>query len=175
VGRRLRFRGEGIHKVDAKGRVSIPADFRRVIEAGDPDYAPDPVRTGKPDPANFVIFYGDKKPCLRCYTVQAFEELEEQIAEHPLGSERRRILSKLYSGRSLTSTLDPSGRIVLPIARRRQIGLEGEAYFIASGDTFEIWNPATYEAVEQAATDAFLENLPDDFDPLALLDPNVEI
>ncbi len=170
MGRRLRFRGEGIHKVDTKGRVSIPADFRRVIEAGDPDF-----EKGSDRPANFVIFYGDKKPVLRCYTVQAFEELEEQIAEHPLGSERRRILSKLYSGRSLTSTLDGSGRIVLPILRRRQIGLETEAYFIATGDTFEIWNPVTHEAEEQAATDAFLDGLPDDFDPLALLDPSVEL
>ncbi|MEP4311011.1 MAG: MraZ, partial [Lentilitoribacter sp.] len=27
-----RFRGESDHKVDTKGRVSIPASFRRVIE-----------------------------------------------------------------------------------------------------------------------------------------------
>lgn len=168
MGRRLRFRGEGIHKVDGKGRVSIPADFRRVIAAGDPDWS-----EGKAP--NFVIFYGDTKPVLRCYTVEAFEELEEQIAQHPLGSQRRRILSKLYSGRSLTSTLDDSGRIVLPILRRRQIGLEGEAYFIAAGDTFEIWRPETYQAEEQAATDAFLQGLPDGFDPLALLDPDVEL
>ena len=40
-----RFRGESHHKVDAKGRVSIPASFRRVLEAGDPNWqsdAPDP-------------------------------------------------------------------------------------------------------------------------------------
>ena len=34
-----RFRGESIHKVDGKGRVSIPAAFRRVLEENDPDYA----------------------------------------------------------------------------------------------------------------------------------------
>ena len=34
-----RFRGESIHKVDGKGRVSIPAAFRRVLEEHDPDYA----------------------------------------------------------------------------------------------------------------------------------------
>ena len=33
-----RFRGESVHKVDAKGRVSIPAAFRRVLEDGDPDW-----------------------------------------------------------------------------------------------------------------------------------------
>ena len=33
-----RFRGESVHKVDQKGRVSVPASFRRVIEEGDPDW-----------------------------------------------------------------------------------------------------------------------------------------
>ena len=32
-----RFRGEGLYKVDSKGRVSIPALFRRVIESCDPN------------------------------------------------------------------------------------------------------------------------------------------
>ena len=31
------FRGEFTQKVDGKARVSIPAAFRRVLEAGDPD------------------------------------------------------------------------------------------------------------------------------------------
>ena len=33
-----RFRGESLHKVDGKGRVSIPALFRRVIEVCDPNW-----------------------------------------------------------------------------------------------------------------------------------------
>ena len=33
-----RFRGEGLNKVDSKGRVSIPALFRRVIESCDPGW-----------------------------------------------------------------------------------------------------------------------------------------
>ena len=33
------FRGEFNQKVDGKARVSIPAPFRRVLEAGDPDLA----------------------------------------------------------------------------------------------------------------------------------------
>ena len=46
-----RFRGEGIHKVDGKGRVSIPVLFRRVLESGDPDW------TEGLNP-NAVIVYG---------------------------------------------------------------------------------------------------------------------
>ena len=34
-----RFRGEAENKVDNKGRVSIPAAFRRILEEGDPDWS----------------------------------------------------------------------------------------------------------------------------------------
>ena len=42
-------------------------------------------------------------------------------------------------------TVDETGRIVLPAKLRQKIGIEGEAYFIAMGDTFQIWKPETYE------------------------------
>ena len=34
----LSFTGEHTQKVDGKGRMSIPADFRRVLESQDPDW-----------------------------------------------------------------------------------------------------------------------------------------
>ena len=34
-----RFRGEAENKVDAKGRISIPAPFRRILEEGAPDWS----------------------------------------------------------------------------------------------------------------------------------------
>ena len=51
---------------------------------------------------------------------------------------------------------------------REKAGIESEAYFIAAGDTFQIWNPETYEQDQQQA-EAWLDTLPDDFDPLSFL------
>ena len=42
-------------------------------------------------------------------------------------------------------------------------------YFIAAGDTFQIWNPETYEQ-DQSNADSWLDELPDDLDPLSFLD-----
>jgi len=42
-------------------------------------------------------------------------------------------------------------------------------YFIASGDTFQIWNPETFKK-DQEKANAWLQSLPEDFDPLIYLD-----
>ena len=42
--------------------------------------------------------------------------------------------------------------------------------FIAAGDTFQIWKPETYEVEELAKAEEWMDDLPDDFDPMQFLD-----
>ncbi len=158
-----RFRGESTHKVDAKGRVSIPALFRRVLQAGDPDW-----KEGL-NP-NLVIVYGDhRRKFLECFTIEAIEEVDEQIAAMERGSPERRMLERMINGQSLPTSVDETGRLVLPAKLRQKIGLDKEAFFIATGDTFQIWNPQTFEEEEARRTEEWLEDKPADFDVLSLL------
>jgi MraZ protein len=150
--------------VDAKGRVSIPALFRRVLEASDPNWT-------EGLPPEMVIVYGDKrKKYLECYTMEAIEEVDDKIAALPRGSTKRQILESIFHGHSLYTSVDETGRLVLSAKLRERIGLESEAFFIAAGDTFQIWNPETYEAEQVARMDALMDDLPEDFDPLMFLD-----
>ncbi len=159
-----RFRGESQHKVDGKGRVSIPALFRRVLEASDPNW-----REG--DNPELVIVYGDhRRSYLECYTMAAIEEVDAKIDALPRGSMERKMLQRLFHGQSFPTSVDETGRLVLPAKLRQKIGIEAEAFFMAAGDTFQIWKPETYEAEEAAKTEAWLEDLPEDFDPLEFLD-----
>ena len=80
------------------------------------------------------------------------------------------MLQRLFHGQSFPTAIDETGRLVLPAKLRQKIGLDKEAFFIAAGDTFQIWQPETYEAEEQSKTEAWLDDLPDDFDPLVFLD-----
>jgi MraZ protein len=159
-----RFRGESHHKVDSKGRVSIPASFRRVLEAGDPNW-----KNG--DNPELVIVYGDqRRTFLECYTMDAINEVDDKIDALPRGSMERKMLQRLFHGQSFPTTVDETGRLVLPAKLRQKIDLEGEAFFIAAGDTFQIWKPETYDTVERAKEEEWLEELPEDFDPLQFLD-----
>jgi MraZ protein len=159
-----RFRGESHNKVDTKGRVSIPASFRRVLEAGDPNCQ----SSGNPE---LVIVYGDhRRNYLECYTMQAIDEVDDKIDALPRGSKERKMLQRMFHGQSFPTTVDETGRLVLPAKLRNKIDLEGEAFFIAAGDTFQIWKTETYDTVERAKEEQWLDDMPEDFDPMDFLD-----
>lgn len=130
--------------MDAKGRVSIPAGFRRVIETGDPDW-----REGlRP---RLVIVYGNPAVSyLECFTMTSIEEVERQIQAMPRGSIERRRLERVIHGRSIEIEIDPDGRLVLPPKARERVEMSDTALFMGAGDTFQIWNPETYAAQEAA-------------------------
>jgi len=158
-----RFRGESIHKVDAKGRVSIPAAFRRVLEENDPEWV-------EGENPSLVIVYGNKhRKFLEGYSMEAMNEVDEKIARLPRGSRERRLLERMFSGQAVHTQVDETGRLVLSPKLREKVGITNEAFFIASGDTFQIWEPTTYEA-EAAKFDAMFDEFDEDFDPLVLLE-----
>ena len=159
-----RFRGESQHKVDTKGRVSIPASFRRVLEASDPNW-----KSG--EAPELVIVYGDhRRAYLECYTMAAIEEVDAKIDALPRGSMQRKMLQALFNGQSFPTTVDETGRLVLPAKLRTKINLDKEAFFMGTGDTFQIWNPETYDTQERAKQEAWLDELPEEFDPMEFLD-----
>ena len=164
----VRFRGESLNKVDAKGRVSIPASFRRVLQSADPS-------SGDGKPAGLVIVYGPaSRNHLECFTIEAMAEVDRKISELPRGSKRRRILERIYSGQAVEVIVDEGGRMVLPPKCREKLGALDSAYFIASGDTFQIWNVDTFEAEEAPGVDDLIDDLPEGMDPLELLERELE-
>jgi MraZ protein len=157
------FRGEFRQKVDGKGRVSIPASFRRVLEAQDPDW-----ETGKRP--RFIIVYGDdRRAHLECFSITAMEDVDARVARMQRGSPERRAMETLLYTLSTDAEVDEDGRIVLSQKLRDKLGLEGEVYFAGTADTFQIWHPDTYEAREKARLDAVLGALPEGADEFSLL------
>ena len=102
--------------------------------------------------------------------MDAINEVDDKIEALPRGSMERRMLQRMFHGLSFPTNVDETGRLVLPAKLRQKIELEGEAFFIAAGDTFQIWKPETYEEEELSKAEAWLDDLPDDFDPLIYLD-----
>lgn len=158
-----RFRGESVHKVDAKGRVSIPAAFRRVLEEGDPDWGPG----GSP---NFVLIYGmPSGNCLEGYTIEGAARLDDKVSKLPSFSRERRALERLLNTQSFYVQLDENGRIVLPQRLREMFGLGEEAMFAGMGEHFQVWAPEAYRE-DMAGIEDWRAGLDEASDPFALLD-----
>ncbi|SEH71365.1 MraZ protein [Paracoccus alkenifer] len=159
-----RFRGSEEGKVDAKGRVSIPARFRRVFESSDPDFA-------SRNRAQLVVVYGFADwTHLRLYTMDAIDEIDEGISRMPRGSAERSYLETLMNGLSDEAEIDADGRLVLPQRLREKIGLEDRVFFMAQGDYLKVSTPETHEA-DLAAIQADMPALEPGADPLSLLPP----
>lgn len=138
-----RFRGEFNQKVDSKARVSIPAAFRRVLEAGDPAWR-------ELSRLRMVMVYGDpRRDFVECYTMAEMRRLEDMIAELPRGTPARRILERNFITLSQVVDVDDDGRIVLPAKVRDKLGIDpagGEAVFAGTLETFQLWRADRYEA-----------------------------
>lgn len=148
------FTGEGVQKVDAKGRVSIPADYRAVLRQADPNWSENKL-------PEFKIVYGDhRRNFLECFTIEAAQEVSARIAALPRGSVERRAAERTFNGQAIMATVDNTGRIVLPQKLRDKLNIEDEAYFIAMSDTFQIWKPETYN-ISETPVDEYLDSLGD--------------
>ncbi len=161
-----RFQGESLNKVDGKGRVSIPVKFRRVLQNSDKDYAPG----GAP---RLYIAYGDpKKNYLECLSGDAYDEIDEMIQNEGRGTRLRAALEYLYYSKCDETTVDDTGRLVLPVAARDKINLGAEALFQGKGDQFHILNPEEGKAAEENIEKLLVALGGDDeefFDPLSLV------
>ena len=170
------FRGEYVQKVDGKGRVSIPAAFRRYIEDGDPEFRArrDAAREDSEKlkgGARFVLVYGDaRREFVECYTMEEMSALEARIAAMPRGTPRRRALERVFITLSLNAELDADGRIVVPQKVREKLALGEEATFAGTGDTFQIWHPEDYARDVAAKADEEIDGLPEGVDIAALFD-----
>ena len=162
-----KFRGTESVKVDGKGRMSIPARLRRVFDAGDPASAT--ANTGR---TQLVAVYGpDWWNWIELYTIEAIEEIDEQIDKLTRGSPQRRWLEMLMNGQSTDLEIDREGRLVLPQKLREKLGFTDgvETVFESRGDYIQVYHPDT-RPKDVAALEDFTAQHGAEFDPRSFLD-----
>ena len=112
------FRGEFYQKVDGKARVSIPAAFRAVLNADDP-------QKGEKGGARLVLVYGGKtRNFVEGYSKRGADQLAEDIEAMEMGSPERVRAERDLISRSVMVEVDPDGRIVLPPRVREKMGAQ---------------------------------------------------
>ena len=122
------FIGHKVHKLDAKNRVSIPANMRADLGG------------------EFYITLGNDNNCLAIRTVENWKAFMEKIQTLPASVRKQAHFRFVANAERLS--LDPNGRIILSEYLRNKINVESKQEIVVFGadDRVELWNKDVFYA-----------------------------
>ena len=166
-----RFTGSNTVKVDGKGRVALPAKFRRALQAADSAMEPG----GQP---RLYIAYGNPRhEYVECLSGDAYDDLDARIQDMDEGEDERELLEMLYYALCDEVQVDDTGRFVLPGPARDKLALNGEAVFQGKGRKFHILRPEDSQ-VSKDRLEQMLDKFAGDkafFNPVSLANKKKQI
>ena len=124
----MKFLGSYVYQLDEKGRVSLPAAFRR--EAGEQRY----------------VLLQAYKPSLTLYPEGAWAGVEERMTELLRHQPEARSYVLSVTASAVEVVPDNQGRILIPTRLKEAAELDAQALLVGAIDKIEIWNPARFEA-----------------------------
>ena len=128
-----KFLGSYLYQLDEKGRVALPAAFRR--EAAD---------------QRFVLVQ-PYPPALALYPEGEWLQVEDRVRDllkHEPGA--RMWVLRMMSG-AVEVAPDGQGRILIPARLKEAAQLDQQAMLIGAIDKIEIWNPGLFESASTEA------------------------
>ncbi len=119
------FRGSAPAKIDSKGRLKVPTEFRRLLEES---YGAE------------VFITSIVGQSAKLYPLAAWEEIEQKLADVPSSDRsKQRFLERVnYFGQQLR--LDAQGRVVIPQILRERAEMTGDVVVSGRIEHLEIWN-----------------------------------
>jgi len=143
--RGLKFLGSYTYQLDEKGRVSLPAAFRRE--------APD---------QRFVLVQA-YAPSLALYPEVEWAQVEERLRDLLRHQPEARLYVLSIMANAVEVTPDSQGRILIPGRLKEAAGLEGQALLVGAIDRIEIWNPSDFEEAIRTGAGEFAKFAPQIF------------
>lgn len=133
-----RFTGSIDAKVDAKGRVFLPAAFRKILQ--------------KTEESSLVLRKDIHQNCLVLYTETSWEAELVRVREklNRYNEEHQRFYRQYVMNTEIIE-LDSNGRILITKRYLQEAGIDKEVRFLGVDDTIEIWN---IDKLEETLLDA---------------------
>ncbi|MEM6942227.1 MAG: hypothetical protein AAF565_00555 [Pseudomonadota bacterium] len=128
-----RFAGTHKHKVEDRGRVSLPSPFRKVLTTL--------------ETRDIYLVPCMKRPDAHvCMSGPGFEAYCDRVEETLTSAEDRDAFNEFIQGRAVPLEADEAGRIVLSTAVRQLLGIGKDLVFVGLGSYFEIRAPEGHDA-----------------------------
>lgn len=123
----MRFTGNIDAKTDEKGRVFVPATFRKLLQQTNLDA--------------LILRKDVFQQCLVLYPESVWDEMVDAIAArtNPFDSKGRAALRGFVAGAEKIA-IDGNGRILIPRRYLEAADIQSEVRFIGMDNAIEIWN-----------------------------------
>ena len=129
------FFGQFDHNIDDKGRLTIPARYRDLLESG-----------------AYITLGFDKN--LLVLRNEEYDKLYHKVAGMSITNRRARDLARSLFGNAVKLEIDNAGRILIPQFLRSEVGLTSAVKLVGIGPYFEIWAPETWQENNRMIEDA---------------------
>ena len=133
-------------KIDAKGRMALPAKFRSQLGGG------------------LVMARGQER-CVYVLPIAEFRRVAAQIQRTSLGNKAAREYLRIFLSGATDEVPDRQGRVLVPQMLRDYAGLGDDIVVIGVGTRAEIWDRAAWEEYLSAKEEAY-SDIADDVLPV---------
>ena len=137
------FIGEYEHSLDEKGRVAVPAKFRKELSGGS------------------IVTRGLDR-CLFMFTRAEWDALAKKLVALPLAQANSRAFVRLMLAGAADADLDDQGRVLIPEYLRRYGALKRQVIVAGLYSRVELWDAALwgrYKAKAESASEEIAEKL----------------
>jgi len=135
-----------INKVDTKGRVSLPADYRTIIKESE---------------SEIVCYRSLTSPCIEGCLESLLDKLAAEIDDSTdFFSQIQDDLTNLIFGDARRFSFDSTGRIGLSEKLLNYAKITDTAVFVGKGRKFQIWNPDNWKEEEERIRAEVLKKRP---------------
>ncbi len=139
---KMRFIGKYNYGIESKGRIFVPAKFRKLLTPEDED--------------TFVITRGFDKSLI-VYPKTGWVAFEDKLRQLPYFKHDIRQVVRYFTSNAEESIMDGQGRIKIPSHLLSFAGIEKDAIVIGALDKMEIWDPERFNKLEQEAGETIEE------------------
>jgi MraZ protein len=131
------FLSTSTHKVDAKGRVSVPAGFRTALQ--------------NQEFQGVILIPSNKFAALEGFTMGMMQELSNRLDKFDLFSDTQDDLAAVIFANATPLGFDETGRISVPKELLTHAGIVDQAVFVGMGAKFQLWSPQAYAQRRETA------------------------
>lgn len=122
------FLGTFTYALDEKGRLTLPAKFRHLLD-------------------RIVVTHG-LDGCLFVFSDERWDRLAENLDKAlPITQRGARSLNRFFYAGAADLSPDGQGRILIPSFLREYADLKDEVVIIGANNRLELWNPERWKAI----------------------------